>query len=214
MTGTFAPHSRAGQQELISPSDAVLFLLERRFGKESDSEPLVVGSPLYKEIGQEATRLQEGLHTLCRAGELTALVQSGEGEALYKVPRQHWKECDQLEGGFGDNLFCFSLSEVPARFHDAPVFFLRSEVERLALDQTASDAPPQSRAGRKKGQVNYPEDAMIVDRIIALCDKEKLPLATAINRMLPDIAPRNLDDDSKKRRIRPKVLQKRPDLRN
>lgn len=70
----------------------------------------------------------------------------------------------------------------------------------------------QSRAGRKAGQVTYLSDAGIVERAIAICDQERLPLAKAITRLLPEIEPRHLEDASKKRRIRNKVLEIRPDL--
>lgn len=71
----------------------------------------------------------------------------------------------------------------------------------------------RSQVGRKAGQVTYLGDAGIVERAILLCDNERLPLAKAIARLLPDIEPLHLEDASKKRRIRDKVLQIRPDLR-
>ena len=71
---------------------------------------------------------------------------------------------------------------------------------------------PASKSGRKKGQDTYAGDARIVERIISLCDDGGLTLPKAINQMVPEMEPTHLDDASKKKRIRPKVLALRPDL--
>lgn len=82
------------------------------------------------------------------------------------------------------------------------------------LRSLAETARAVSKAGRKKGQDTYPEDAAIIVKIITLCDEQGLSLPKAINQLIAEVAPVHLDDASKKKRIRPKVLAQRPDLAN
>lgn len=92
------------------------------------------------------------------------------------------------------------------------------EVEPTAMRLESLPVPKldgsPSRAGRKAGQVNYLGDAGIVERVIAMCDAEGLPLPRVIARFLTEIEPQHLADESKKKRIRHKVLKIRPELRD
>ena len=97
-------------------------------------------------------------------------------------------------------------------FHSGDLRSFFELADTVAATSAARPIKAQSRAGRKTGQVTYLSDAGIVERAIAICDQERLPLAKAITRLLPEIEPRHLEDASKKRRIRNKVLEIRPDL--
>lgn len=97
-------------------------------------------------------------------------------------------------------------------FHSGDFRSFFELADTVATASAARPAKGQSRAGRKAGQVTYLSDAGIVERAISICDQERLPLAKAITRLLPEIEPRHLEDASKKRRIRNKVLEIRPDL--
>lgn len=88
------------------------------------------------------------------------------------------------------------------------------DVGRSAPSSVVEPQAAIATTGRKKGQVFYEGDADMVGRIIGICDEQSRPLRTVINDLVREIEPVGQDNDaSKKRRIREKVLAKRPDLR-
>lgn len=69
------------------------------------------------------------IETALGSGQLTAYVQAGPDPMFYKVPCEHWIGGDFIEGSALDELFCWSNSTVPAKFHNAPLLFFADEAE-------------------------------------------------------------------------------------
>ena len=119
---TFAPYSRAGDFEMITPYELWELLHRLDYGPS--------GSAQSEAEKVSCTRMKERLQAGLANGELNSFVTLDGDSKFYRIPSEHWRRANPLlEGEIADTLFCWSMSEVPSKFHDAPIFIFRDDAD-------------------------------------------------------------------------------------
>lgn len=130
----FAPIQRTGSFETLSYED--LWKRGARAICASTSAEHAYGSPEYEEwdkaVGESLAAVDGGL----KQGSLLAYVFVEKERQFYRVPPAHWRDGSFVEGEPMDTLFCFGMSQVPAKFHDLPLLFFVDEVEEWERKST------------------------------------------------------------------------------
>ena len=132
---SFIPHAIAGTVELVTPTEAVMLLGDAILGPDSRHEPLDPKSSRFQEIDALFEGFQHLLHDMAAAGQLHVLTQPLGVETLYRVPIDYWKGFGEMEGGFSESLYFWAGTSVDHRFDDAPVFYVKADICRLAENQ-------------------------------------------------------------------------------
>ena len=119
---TFAPYSRAGDFEMITPYELWELLHRLDYGPS--------GSAQSEAEKVSCTRMKERLQAGLANGELNSFVTLDGDSKFYRIPSEHRRRANPLlEGEIADTLFCWSMSEVPSKFHDAPIFIFRDDAD-------------------------------------------------------------------------------------
>lgn len=155
---TFPPHSFAPPFAMRRPSEVVSYLVERDIGSLIAAADLKAGSEEYRREGDSIEVQQKRLSDAVRSGDLAAFVQPLGDAGFYRVPAEHWNPDGFMEGEVADTLFCWDASDVPARLHGAPVFFLWSDVLGWAGESRLQARGPIAEAA-------YAETGMLSDRL-------------------------------------------------
>lgn len=165
---TFIPHSIAGKIELLTPSEAADVIATAKLG--CDFEPASDADP---EIGELCAAIFLTLHDRAKNGKLMVLTQRLGDDVIYRVQVGFWKDYSELDGGFClTNLF-FLGNYADPRFDNAPVYYARADIDRLATDDAAlAHLPLPTGVSAQRPAIDSATRDAECKRVAALLDAE------------------------------------------